>query len=110
MNKICKQEIKSAKSTFYKNQVADLLTKSPRQWYSSFKRLTSYDQHKTEPLHVEEISKYSDQEQAEMIADHKARIANQYEPLNKDDIISHLTCMKTSPSSLQVRSGSNFVS
>lgn len=53
-----------------------------------FKRLTSYDKHKTKPLHVEEIIKYSDQEQVEMIADHKARIANQYEPLKKDDIQS----------------------
>ena len=62
------------------------MSKSPKQWYSSFKRLTSYDQHKSEPLHIEEISKFSYQQQAEMIADHKAKIANQYEPLNTDDI------------------------
>ena len=87
LKKICDKEIRLAKSNFYKNQVADLLTKSPKQWYSSFKRLTSYDQYKTEPLHVQEISKYSDQQQAEMIADHKAKIANQYQPLKKEDIL-----------------------
>ena len=86
LHKVCKKEIKSAKANFYKNQVADLLTKSPKQWYSSFKRLTSYDQHKTEPLYVEEISTYSDKDQVEMIADHKAKISNLYEPLLKDDI------------------------
>ena len=62
------------------------MTKSPHQWYSSLKRLTAHDQHKSEPLHVEEISQYSDQEQAEMIAKHKAKIANQYEKLELSDI------------------------
>ena len=35
---------------------------------------------------VEEIRHLSDQEQAELIADQFARIQNEYEPLQKDDI------------------------
>ena len=35
LNKMFKEEVKAAKSLFYKNIVADLKTKSPSQWYSS---------------------------------------------------------------------------
>jgi hypothetical protein len=86
INQVCKEQIKSAKAVFYKEQIADLKTKKPHQWYSSLKRLSSYDQHKTEPLHVEEISQLSDQEKAERIADHVTFIPNQFAPLSKDDI------------------------
>ena len=86
MNKLCKDQIKSAKASFYNEQIADLKTKKPHQWYSSLKRLSSFDQHKTEPLYVQEISQLSDQEQAERIADHVTFIPNQFEPLKKCDI------------------------
>ena len=99
MNKLCKEEIKSAKATFYKDQVADLKSKKPHQWYSSLKKLCSYDQHKTEPLQVDEISHLSDQEQAERIADQVTQIPNEFEPLQKDDISIPLFLKTTSPSS-----------
>ena len=43
-------KIKSSKAAFYKDQIADLKTNKPHQWYSILKRLSAYDQHKTEPL------------------------------------------------------------
>ena len=44
MNKIFKRAVKKAKTYFYKETVADLKTKSPGQWYSCLKRITSHDQ------------------------------------------------------------------
>ena len=85
LNKIFKQEMKSAKSQFYKNTIADLKTKSPGQWYSSLKRISSMDQHEDQ-ISIDEISNLSEQEQAEVIADKFSSIPNQYEPLKKDDI------------------------
>ena len=85
LNKIFKQEMKSAKSQFYKNTIADLKTKSPGQWYSSLKRISSMDQHE-DHISIDEISNLSEQEQAEVIADKFSSIPNQYEPLKKDDI------------------------
>ena len=81
-----KNELTSAKSSFYKKQISDLKTKKPGQWYSSLKRLSSYDQNKSVPLFVQEISHLSPQRQAEAIADHFSSIANQYEPLSNSDI------------------------
>ena len=36
---------------------------------------------------VEEISSFSDQDQAELIAEHFLKIPNSYEPLKSDDVI-----------------------
>ena len=86
LNKMFKEEVKVAKSMFYKNTVADLKTKSPGQWYSSLKRITSSDQQK-EQVNIDEISHLTDQEQAEAIADKFAAIPNQYEALQSKDIL-----------------------
>ena len=66
--------------------MADLRKENPSQWYSCLKRITSHDQQKREQPNVEEIRHLPDQVQAEMIADQFAKIQNEYEPLNKDDI------------------------
>ena len=86
LDKIFKKEAKSAKSQFYKNTVADLKQKKPGQWYSCLKKMTSHDQLKTEQSHVDEIRHLSDQEQVEIIANQFAKIQNEYDPLNSDDI------------------------
>ena len=64
-----KKEYKSAKASFYKKQICDLKTKKHGLWYTSLKRLTSYDQLKNEQPSVEEISHLTDQQQSEIIAD-----------------------------------------
>ena len=86
LDKLFKKEVKSAKSNFYKQAVAELKLKKPGQWYSCLKKITSYDQQKNEQQIVDEISHLTDQQQAEIIADKFASIQNEYEPLNTYDI------------------------
>ena len=69
LKKLFKKELKCAKASFYKNKISDLKTKKPGQWYSSLKRLTSYDQLKNDQPSVEEISHLTDQQQSEIIAE-----------------------------------------
>ena len=85
LNKMFKQEVNSAKAQFYKKTVADLKNKSPGQWYSVLKRITSRDQ-RNEQINIDEISHLPDQEQAEIIAEKFSSIQNQYDPLKKEDI------------------------
>ena len=74
------------KKNFYKKTIADLKTSNPRQWYSKLKKITSYDQQKNEVPIVEEIRDLPDQEQAEIIAEKFAKIQNEYDPLQTEDI------------------------
>ena len=85
MNKMFKKEVKSAKAKFYQKTVADLKTKNPGQWYSCLKRITSYDP-KDDQINIDEISHFSDQDQAEKIADKLTSIPNQYEKQKTEDI------------------------
>ena len=80
-----REECKSAKRMFYKKSVEDLKLKQPRQWYSCLKKISSYDRKGDFP-YVEEISDFSDQDQAEKIADRFAKIQNEYSPLQNEDI------------------------
>ena len=50
------------------------------------KRITRFDQGKSEQIQVEEISHLSDQQQAEMIADKQAEISNLYKEVQLSDI------------------------
>ena len=85
LNKLFKQEVKTAKAQFYKDTIADLKQKNPGQWYSCLKRITSHDQ-KGQQVNIDSISHLSDQEQAEIIADKFSSIPNEYEELRNDDI------------------------
>ena len=86
LDKIFKKEVKKAKADFYKQTVAELKTKKPGQWYSCLKKITSFDQQKTEQTMVDEISHLSDQQQAELIAERFASIQNEYQSLKNEDI------------------------
>ena len=86
LNNLFKKEVKSAKSDFYQKMIADLKKKKPAQWYSSLKRITSYDVHKKESVIVDEISHLQDKEQAEKIADIFEKVYQEYDPLKKEDI------------------------
>ena len=59
--------------------------KSPGQWYSALKRITSGDQ-QSEQINIQEIRHLSDQDQAEQIAEKSCAIPNEYETFQKDDI------------------------
>ena len=80
-------KIKTAKSQFYKQAVAELKLKKPGQWYSCLKKMTSYDQQKHEQQIVDEISHLSDQDQAEIIAEKFASIQNEYDSIKTEDIL-----------------------
>ena len=86
LNRRYKKEVSSAKRKYYKKMVKDLKTSNTNQWYSKLKRLCSYDQQKLEPVVVESIKHLSSSEQAEAIADKFARVSQEYEPLNSEDI------------------------
>ena len=85
LNKLFKEEVKSAKAQFYKKTIADLKMKSPGQWYSALKKMTSKDQ-MSQQINIDEISHLPDQEQAEIIADKFSSIQNEYEQLKTDEI------------------------
>ena len=85
LNKMFKKEMKSAKSKFYQNTIADLRKKNPGQWYSCLKKITSVDQINQE-INIEEINHLSDQEQAELIAEKFSSIQNEYSPIRAEDI------------------------
>ena len=80
------KELKTAKSDFYEKMISILKLSKPSQWYSNIKRITSYDQQKSDKLIIDEISHLSYQEQVEIIADKFASIQNEYQPLQKEDI------------------------
>ena len=56
--------------------------------------MSNYDQQKSEQVIVEEISDFSDFEQAELIADNFSKISNQYNPINPEDILRHTPSSK----------------
>ena len=79
-------EARVAKKNFYKKKIADLKISDPRKWYSSLKRITSFDEVKNEVPIVDEIRYLSDQEQADIIAEKFSSIQNEYDPLKVEDI------------------------
>ena len=56
------------KKKFYKNIICKAKEADPNGWYRLIKRITNYDQGKSEVLQIDEISHLSDQEQVEEIA------------------------------------------
>ena len=56
------------------------------EWYSKLKRMTRYDQGRSDIIQVDEINHLNDQDQAEMIASHQARISNTYKEIERSDI------------------------
>ena len=75
-----------AKRSYYTNIVSDLKNSHPGQWYSKLKRMTNYDQLKSEQVNVEEICHLPAKVQAERIAESFARVSNQYEPIDPSKI------------------------
>ena len=66
--------------------VKDLKVSNVGQWYSKLKRLCSFDQRKSDPVIVESLRNLSDAEQAEQIADKFAKISQEFEPLDSENI------------------------
>ena len=79
------EKMSEAKESYYCNIVEDLKTSDIGKWYSKLKRMSSNDPSKSE---VNVISLINDPPsiQAEKIADNFARVSQEYEPLQKEDI------------------------
>ena len=78
-------ELKKAKHSFYAKKVKLLKSSNSRQWWTQIKKLVKLD-NKDEKVEVEEIKHLSDEDQVNIIAQHFAKVSQEYEPLNKDDI------------------------
>ena len=85
--KLCENE----KVKYFENIVKDLKDSNPGQWYSKLKRMSGQEIKKAENISIPELEVKSDRSQAEIIADHYAKISNSFEPLNKDDFQQFLT-------------------
>ena len=79
-------ELKKTKANFYRRRMSKLRGKNPKKWYSELKKLTRYNQHQDEEIIVESIKEFSDEEQAELIANTFAEVSQEYDKLKRDDI------------------------
>ena len=86
LDKKFKLQAKLAKKKFYKKEISILKSKKPGQWYTALKRLASFDQEKNQQPVVADLQELSDAEQAEQIAQHFAKIQNEYDSLKTQDI------------------------
>ena len=85
LDNIFKKQAKLAKQDFYKRMVADLKEKNPKQWYTTVKKLASYED-KSQETKVEGINHLSNQEQCDVIANEFSKIPNKYNPPHTKDI------------------------
>ena len=87
LKKKFKKKVEEEKKNFKKRMIDDVMTARDSQWYSKLKRITNYNQIKSDPVQVEEISHLSDKEQAEAIADSFSTVSNEYGSIQRDKII-----------------------
>ena len=62
-------EVEKLKKGFYSKKIKNLRKCKPGKWHSELKKITSYDQQKSEEIIVESIKDLSISDQAELIAD-----------------------------------------
>ena len=86
MNEEYEAELSKAKKNHYRKKVKRLRKVQSKYWYRELKKLTSFDQLKSEEIVVESIKELSDEEQAELIADNFAATSQEYDKLETEDI------------------------
>ena len=86
LSRLYQEKVTRAKKSYKRSMIDDIKISNPGQWYSKLKRITRYDQQKSEVIQVEEICHLDDQKQAEAIADNQARISNSYKEIELSDI------------------------
>ena len=64
--------------------IDDVMSARTGQWYSKLKRISNFNQTKSDIVQVDSISHLSDQEQAEAIADSFSAISNEYKPMEEN--------------------------
>ena len=83
---VLEEKCEKAKADYYTNTVEDLKNSNPNQWYSKVKRMGGISDSHTGLIQVEELEGISNSTQAEKIAQHYAKISNEYQALGKDDM------------------------
>ena len=92
LEKVYNDQLVLAKKSFYRRKIKNLRKVNPGKWYNELKKLTSFDQQKSEEIIVESIKDLTIPEQAERIADKFAEVSNEYDKLRTEDIeIPHFT-------------------
>ena len=81
-----RMEVTKAKRNYYKSKIKNLRKVNPSKWYKALKKLTSFDQHKSEEIIVESLKHLSNKEQAEIIADRFSQVSQEYEKLEDGDV------------------------
>ena len=79
-------ELDKAKKGYYNKRIKNLSKIQSKHWYREFKKLTSFDQLKSEEINVEAIKDLPKKDQAELIADKFASVSQEYEKLKYEDI------------------------
>ena len=86
LNMIFKPKLSYQKKNFYNKIIKDLKNSNPRQWFSKLKRMMCYDKQISSNVEISEICHLTDEEQAELLADHFSSVSREYEPLMSEDI------------------------
>ena len=86
MEDIYEKELSKAKLGFYNKKIKHLKNANSKLWHRELKNLTSFDQHQSDEVIVEEIKELPNNIQAELIADKFAEISQEYEAIKKEDI------------------------
>ena len=79
-------ELSNAKNKYYGDKIKQLRKSKPSKWYNEWKKLTSYNQLESGEIVVEDITDFSNKEQAEMIANKFAEVSIEYDKLKDDDV------------------------
>ena len=74
-----------AKRKYYANIVSDLKESNPAKWHSKLKRMSGQETYRKSNIVVDELAGLPDQEQADRIAEHYAKVSNQYEDIQSED-------------------------
>ena len=85
LSRIYIKELNNAKKIYYRKKICSLRTSDTRQWFKNVKKLVNPDEG-INFLEVEDIKSYTDEQQAELIADKFAQVSNEYKPLDREKI------------------------
>ena len=68
--------------------MADLKESNSASWHSKLKRMSGQEADKIGSIAIEALEDLDIKEQAEVIADHYSQIANEYDPIDKNDFLN----------------------
>ena len=91
------QKCLKAMEDYYENTVEDLKSSNPNQWYSKVKRMGGLAGSQTTTINVEALDGMANSDQAEKIAQHYAKVSNEYKALQDEDIPNDLYNTEEAP-------------